>query len=236
MDKIIEPNYVPKQALIVYKQRENQEIYIETRRIEKSKKGFQMMEGIPLSNEAINDIVKYIKPKKKTKERKMKIDGLIPSNLLAFSNDDNINTVIWYSEPGPRDLIFKKELGIKDGVADIPALIFKYKSKTLSVFAIKDDEINSHTILYKAPFHNIYSDGKICMGNTKIRESLNVAQVMRNCEEAFFSSKFTHLQISGSPINSNLNTYLTKLIKTQCKFDLKKLKPQTKFKNLNSLL
>jgi len=56
---------------------------------------------------------------------------------------------------------------------------------------------------------------------------------MLNVEKAFFTSKFSHLQVSGSPINGNLNTYFNKLIKTKAKFDNKVLiKSKTQMEDL----
>ena len=61
------------------------------------------------------------------------------------------------------------------------------------------------------------------MGNAKVKKCQDLSQLIRNVEKAFFSSKFTHLQVSGSPIKSNLNTYLNKLIKKKENFDNKLL-------------
>ena len=45
-------------------------------------------------------------------------------------------------------------------------------------------------------------------GNAKIKKSFEINKIMKNYEDAFFLSKFTHLQSQGSPIKGNLNTYL----------------------------
>ena len=102
----------------------------------------------------------------------------------------------------------RQSLGININHFLIPTLVFKIQENVLYVYAAKTDNVDANTKLFKAPFHNVYDDGSICMGNAKIKKSFEINKIMKNYEDAFFLSKFTHLQSQGSPIKGNLNTYL----------------------------
>ena len=75
-------------------------------------------------------------------------------------------------------------------------MIFKYSNKSLSVFAIVDNErINADSELYQAPFFNVNSYGNVCMGNVNINlvEKFKTFDKCKDfLENSFFNSFFTH--------------------------------------------
>lgn len=210
MEEIIKEDIVPKQAVIVYEG--NGEYYLETRRISKSGK---MLEGTPLEKKTLSKIIKSVD----TKElNRVQSSGFLPINLLLFKEVAFELELIWYLKSSKHHLVFSKSLGIDDGVMHLPTLIFKLKHDGLNVYAVKTDKPNENTKLYQAPFHNTSGSGSICMGSSRVKESNEVSRIMKNNEDGFFMSKFTHFS-GNSPIKGNLNTFMQKQIQKKLKFD-----------------
>lgn len=211
MNTIIEKDFAPHTAIIVYSQKgEYNEHYLESREIREKENGYHMLSGKPLTKKLLSQMLEEIDP---IVLEKIYCKGLLPSNLLTFDNNNATPTIIWKVESSLRNLCFAKVLRIKDGTMCLPTLIFKLKGSSLSVFAVKTNNVNKDTKLYHAPFHNIFSDGKVCMGNAKTYGFKEVNSIMKNWEDAFFQSKFSHLQGQGSPINGNLNTFIKRQMK-----------------------
>lgn len=226
MNNIIQEDFIPVSAIIVYNQIDgHNEHYLESRRIKAGKSGYEMLEGTPLTKELLAGMLEDVDPKKL---EKLSCDGFLPKNLLSYSNDNAKQNMIWYVESSSHKLNFIKDLGIKDGIMHLPTLVFKLVGNSLSVFAVKTNNVNEETSLYKAPFHNIYSGGNVCMGNAKIIKSYDVKTLMKSWENAFFQSKFTELHDGGSPIKGNINTYIKKQIKSKGRFDKNVLIPINK--------
>lgn len=228
----MENNFVPEVCLMIYKQTkeyESSNFYLETRKIRKTKLGYRILEGKPLDKKLHSKLSNYFK---KSKEDNIYCKGLLPKELLYLGENNSEPHIVWYRK-GAASLIFKKDLNVKNGIYNLPTLIFMLKGKTLSVFAIKSKSINEKSDLYKAPFHNIYDNGSVCMGSAIINESNELKTIIKNYESAFFNSKFSHYQSEGSPIKGNLNTYFNKIVDKQIPFDNSLLiKTNKKLKNL----
>lgn len=226
MNNITQPNFKALQAIIVYQQdldHQGDSYYLETRRIHKGR----MMEGVPMTKDALSKIVSEIKT---AEIDKIYCKGFLPKNLL-YQGKNNLNVeLIWYVKSSWQTLSFSKSLGIKNGIMKVPTLIFKLKGSELFVFAIKSDSPKESSLLYQAPFHNVFSGGNICMGSAKVVKSNEINEIMRNYEKAFFQSKFTHLQHQGSPIKGNLNTTMNSCIELHAALPKSLLKRQGKMK------
>ncbi len=119
-----------------------------------------------------------------SKESQNLICGEIASELVYL--DLNTKTFIWRCEDEKRELFYGDYLNIGNGERPIPKLLFKYQNDTLYVYAYKEWKGLNDTILYHAPFHNIYNDGKICMGNARIK-------ILRNDDFKTFITRLTFL-------------------------------------------
>jgi len=234
MEEVFQEDFKPIQAVLVFEQnyKYKSEYYLESRRIELTNKGYQMKEGTPLSKKTLSKIMDNIET---SSLDKIVCNSIFPKNLLYYQIKNLEPHIIWYVESRPQHLLFSKSLNIKDGIVNLPTLVFKLEEKELSVFAVKTNAPNGNTQLYKAPFHNVYDGGNICMGNAKAKKSNEIVEIMENYQNAFFNSKFSHLHGSGSPIYGNLNTYLSKLIKTGDKFN-KNLLKKSKTDYINDLI
>lgn len=206
-------NFIPKLAVLVYECKENnsKEYYLESRRVVSTKLGHKMMEGTPMDEKTLAELSNCIKTREVDK---VYSKGLLPKNVIYFGESNFKPFIIWTLPKGKRNLEFKKELNIENGTYNLPVLVFKLKNETLSVFAVKTNNVDDKTILYNAPFHNVYDNGNVCMGSAIIQKSNELSQIIKNYEKAFFMSKFSHHINSKSPIKKNLNTYL-KTLKTK---------------------
>lgn len=222
--EVIGEDFIPAQAIIVYRQKNkyDKDFYLESRNIEHTPKGYQMAEGTPLSKHALSQIMDAVNSED---VEKMGCKSIFPKNLLYYNIKNLEPHIVWYVESQSHHLVFDDNLSITNGMCHLPTLVFRLRGKDLDVFAVKTNNPDANTKLFKAPFHNVYNNGNICMGSAKAKKSNDIIKLMSNYEKAFFSSKFTHLHSSGSPIDGNLNTYLNALIKTKGKFDKSVLIP-----------
>jgi PRTRC genetic system protein B len=210
--------FYPKKALIVFQEGERRyrsgKYYIEERDI--NSKG-KMGAAKPLDLDKARDIFKSII----TSETKI-LGGFIPSNVLYYSNKGGTDNIIWYTLPRQQQLFFSKDLGVPDGVASIPGLVFYVQGNNLSVYAYKAAKVNINTPLYEAPFHNINNNHEVCLGNIKKeinRDSFD--SFISSFESFFFNSNFTH---SNREHKSNINILWKELIEKKGKFPYSKLR------------
>jgi len=215
MNDLIKEDFIPSVAIVVYSQDGGQN-YLESRKIVNKNNCYQMLEGVPLTKKLLGGMLEEIDPQKL---HKINCEGFLPKNLLHYSNKNVEANMIWYIKSSNRNLTFSKGLGIKDGVMHLPTLVFKLKGNGLSMYAAKTNNVTEKTKLYRAPFHNIFDNGGVCMGNSRVIKSTNVKKLMKGWEDGFFMSKFSHLQSGGSPIKGNLNTFINEQIKGKKLFD-----------------
>ncbi|WP_316835051.1 PRTRC system protein B [Pedobacter nutrimenti] len=158
----------------------------------------------------------YLKPK-----------GLLPENVLYLNPESN-GFAVWYTGKQQAHLFFKEDLGIANGQAWISPLLWKATKESLSVYALIDTgKPNVDSILYHAPFFNIYEDGKVCMGTVKIdiADDCTLDDFIARWEQYFFNSYFSHLLRQRSPVKGNIISLWQSLIGSHKKFPLKELTP-----------
>jgi hypothetical protein len=152
---------------------------------------------------------------------KKKISTLLDTeNLYLGGNLDGmivyykpvLFTLHWRYESKSEELYYKNDLDIQNGARPIPKLLFKYVYGRLSVFAYKEWN-GENTVFYHAPFHNIYSNGGVCMGSAGSR-----IKVLKNDTFKTFTHRVSKLffLVPGSEIHNkwhmNLNSFHKELI------------------------
>ncbi|SEW16455.1 hypothetical protein [Chitinophaga arvensicola] len=158
--------------------------------------------------------------------------GFIPSNVL-YLNQSGEGKVVWHTAPQRRRLLFGQELELKNGRANVPGLLWIASADKLRLFALHSaNKVASNSPLYIAPFHNVSSNGAVCMGNVDIdaRLSDGLEAYMTNWETAFFNSHFT-ADHGGGGKTKDLHTLYSELIGTDNRFpeeELRKLKQTIK--------
>ena len=221
--------YHPQKAFLVYQQDgANKSIYIESYDIDPQ--GFPI-NAHPLSITESAALSKALRPADKKATAFLKPAGLLPKNLL-YLNTDKSAYAIWYTPRQYIKLLYRPDLGIPDGKANIPALVWRASRGGLTMFAIADDTgPNEETPLCHAPFFNIYNDGKVCMGNVNIRipKHCGLEDFIKLWQEAFFNSYFSHMMQGHNPVKGNMVQLWKNLAGTRKKFPVKSL-VTTKFK------
>src|SRR5699024_4715242 len=128
-----------------------------------------------------------------------------PTNILHI-NPSEKGTVLWYTKAQQRQLYFVNGLGIPNGKAQVPPMLWFAGKNSLAAYALATDRRpTAKTPLHYAPFFNIYEDGKVCMGtvNIDIKNSASLEEFIQAWESYFFNSYFSHLLGRYSPIKGN---------------------------------
>ena len=203
--------FTPELAIVVY--RYDADFYLESHKITDG----QMEPGVPLQEEAIAEMVDVFNTKIK---RSNEINGIIPDRLLYCNWEKK--QLVWYLPASEQLMRFTKELSIPNGKAFQPSLIFVLEHDDLTVKVYQGSKRPTEdTKLFRAPYHNVSSDGSVCLGSAKSKKKLNntYQSVIEHYEDLFWNSEFSHLAGSESPIKGNLNTYWKRAIKKKTAFD-----------------
>jgi len=190
----------PVMSLIVYHSESSS--YVEEHAIrELQDNKFTFGPGKPARIKLLGKLLEEIKGIDKSK---YEFKNFIPSNVVRFNLKDQSLNLMWLFKKSVRELTFSETNRIKDKRKIIPNLIFQVKNGELYVYAYKLDR-GLKTKIYYAPFHNIYNDGKVCMGNAKINWNISdLEELIIHIERMFFNSKFTHLNHSNFKNNINV--------------------------------
>ena len=239
MNNIIDTNkdfgtlYEPKSALVFYESKSNNtEIYVEHFDMDKN--------GNPINAHPLTvNEAKVLAKSLQTDEEKDKIflepKGILPTNILHINSSRN-GSVLWFTQSQQKQMYFVKNLEIPNGKAQVPAMLWFADKEHLSVFALKNDKRPTEkTLLYYAPFFNVYEDGKVCMGtvDVNIKNSASVEEFVKAWEDYFFNSYFSHLMNNHNPINGNCINLWKKSMETGENFPSEVLKKNNKtLKNL----
>ncbi len=157
--------YYPKVGMLIYQNSgRNGDTYVEYFDMDASG---HPINAHPLKVNEADRLAKCLSSKVAKQQSYLTAIGLMSTNVLHI--DSTKKQVLWYSKPQKRKLFFSPALGLKDGIAHIPALLYKASESTLQIFALGSAKRpTERTSLYHAPFFNIYQDGKVCMGTVDI--------------------------------------------------------------------
>jgi len=214
-------SFLPIGAMIIYKMNNEinyqNEFYIEHHNIDGNG---NMLSGAPLTEDAVKDLGNYFFQQKTENE---KITGIVPENLLQFKLRTNtLPDMIWFRPSQKKEMFFVDTLNIPNGLAHVPALIFKVENASLFIFAINDEaRPNELTPLFLPPFHNCSSTGAVCLGSAKTKKVQNKtwSSLINFWEDLFWKSKFSHL--GNETTNTNINLLWNKQIRhPETPFDL----------------
>lgn len=205
---------LPKFAIISYAT--NSELYQSTHYFSYHKIiGEKLTAGMPLTKETAQNLFQCLE----SDLVKFSFKGVLPKSLIHFDFKGNLR-LIWFVHPKQHSLFFDSITGISMGLYPMPKLLFFLEGNNLRIFSLKrNDSLNDATKLYHAPFLNVGSTGRVCMGNaTMDYDGFDFYEdIMEFVEKQFFSSMFTathHNQL----IKGNLIDYM-KDIQGQQKFD-----------------
>ncbi|MCL6216890.1 PRTRC system protein B [Zunongwangia pacifica] len=225
--------YHPKSALVFYKTKAAEtDMYVE--HFDMDKDG-NPINAHPLTVKEANALAKSLQTNEERNKAFLKPKGILPTNILHI-NPSKKGTVLWYTKAQQRQLYFVDGLGIPNGKAQIPPMLWLASKSTLYVFALKGNRRpTENTPLHYAPFFNVNENGNVCMGtvNIDIKNSASVEEFTTAWEDYFFNSYFSHLLGSHSPIKGNCVNVWKELVGTDKPFPKEVLKKNNKtLKNL----
>lgn len=209
----------PELAVIVYRYKPiegESSYYLERRDIDDSGK---MGAGVPLTEDCISGIAKSF-----SSTDRLIVHGEIPANMLYADCRPGREKYVWYRKSEKRYIYFIDNLGIPSGSIFIPGLVYKVENRALYVFSYVSKRLTSKTQLYRAPFFNVYTDGKICLGSARVKKSqeCTYSGIMEYWEDIFWKSEFSHL-LGTNPVRSNLSSLYKILVNTDKEFPVKEL-------------
>ena len=125
----------------------------------------------------------------------LQFSGLIDKTILKAVSKPTNTELIFVLPSRIQHLYYSENSKLKSGLYSLPNLIFKYSNKSIHVAATLDPIPNENSILFYAPFFNVYPSTQTCMGdvnfkNIKYFESFEALKDF--IITAFFNSIFTH--------------------------------------------
>jgi PRTRC genetic system protein B len=162
--------------------------------------------------------------------------GVLPPNVLHIKPRFD-GYAIWHTPAKKVNLLFSSELGIADGEACVPPLVWKATQKKLQLFALKTSKRpDAKTPLYFAPFFNVRMNESICMGTVDVNMHRvnNLEKFMEQWENYFYNSYFSHAHAIEAPIKGSLINLWQELVQTKEPFPTNVLKKNGK--TINDLI
>jgi PRTRC genetic system protein B len=197
--------YAPKKALLVYQSMaEESAIYVEAYDFDPSGKPIN---AHPLSMEESISLSHSLAQSGELSDSYLQSKGLLPEKVL-YTQSGMEGFALWYTPAGSFHLNFIEALGIPCRKCAIPALVWKADKNHLEIYALKEKpgRPEPDSLLYHAPFFNIYDSGKVCMGTVKTRfsEGIYLEDFMAKWEDWFFGSYFSHEMSGHRPVSMNM--------------------------------
>jgi PRTRC genetic system protein B len=226
--------YHPKSALVFYKTKgTNSDMYVE--HFDMDKKG-NPINAHPLTVQEASVLARALKTDEEKSKAFLKPKGILPTNILHINPNTEKGTVLWYTKAQKRQMYFVDSLGLPNGMAQVPPMLWLASKSSLIVFALANNRRPTEkTPLHYAPFFNIYENGNVCMGTVSIdiKNSASVEEFIQAWESYFFNSYFSHLLGNYNPIKGNCVTLWKDLIGRDKPFPKEILKTNNKtLKNL----
>ncbi len=227
--------YHPTSALVFYQTNERiKETYVEY--FDMDKNG-NPISAHPLTEKEAKTLVKALSIKNQKEKTKdfLKPKGILPTNILQINPSEN-GSVLWFTKSRKQQLYFTENLEISNGSAEVPAMLWFANKRSLKIFALSSNQRPTEkTPLFYAPFFNVYENGNVCMGtvDVHIQNSTSLEEFIKNWEDYFFNSYFSHLMNEHNPIKGNCVNLWKSLINVDKPFPKEALKKANRtLKNL----
>jgi len=159
---------------------------------------------------------------------------ILPTNVLHIPQTST-GHLVWYTKPKKTYLLFEERTNIASAVYPVPALLWRANCREISIYALPDGKRpNEKTIIYHAPFFNVYNSGSVCMGTVSLKglQHLRMEAFMKQWQHLFFGSRFSHTNFNDG-VKGGMSKLWQSLKGAQPKFPVDKLKKaNTNLKNL----
>lgn len=187
--------YQLKRAILLYEGQHQGDVYATINAVRHGKGGAMLDVGVPATVEACADFARAMADR-------AAFTGFLSENLLYVGP----RVVAWWRAPQPTRVWFKTEdeknakrhIGERTAVTPQPGLVFVVADGLWHVFAVKGAaRPKPDTPLYRAPYFNVWIEGRICEGNIA-RPQRVTPEAIGRFEQAFFESRFTHSNVQKS--------------------------------------
>lgn len=201
LTNLLQQVMIPKAALIAYEYKERNysrgHSFLELRPINKEGR---MGAGAPVTYEFLDTLIESY-----TNGNSEIPHGRMPSNMLWCDTRRGHEKYIWYNPPQKRQMYFKKDLGISDGIFSVPGIIYIVSRDSLNIFSYKGKYPKEKTELYLAPFFNV-TGSSVCLGSSTLKKTptIDFNELQAYWEKRFWLSEFTHLGGNKNPTRNNL--------------------------------
>ncbi|WDT67983.1 PRTRC system protein B [Cloacibacterium sp. TD35] len=218
--------YHPTSALVFFQTNERiKETYVEY--FDMDKNG-NPINAHPLTEKEAKTLVKALNTKTQKEKNKdfLKPKGILPTNILQINPSEN-GSVLWFTKSRKQQLYFTENLEISNGRAEVPAMLWFANKRSLKIFALSSNQRPTEkTPLFYAPFFNVYENGNVCMGtvDVHIQNSTSLEEYIKNWENYFFNSYFSHLMNEHNPVKGNCVNLWKSLINVDKPFPKETLK------------
>lgn len=227
--------YHPTSALVFYQTNERIiETYVEY--FDMDKNG-NPINAHPLTEKEAKSLVKALNTKilKEKSKDFLKPKGILPTNILQINPSEN-GSVLWFTKSRKQQLYFTENLEISNGRAEVPAMLWFANKRSLKIFALSSNQRPTEkTPLFYVPFFNVYENGIVCMGtvDVHIQNSTSLEEFIKNWEDYFFNSYFSHLMNEHNPVKGNCVNLWKSLINVDKPFPKENLRKANRtLKNL----
>jgi PRTRC genetic system protein B len=214
--------YHPKAALVFYEAEDNEgSPYVEYFDMDSS--GYPI-NAHPLTEQEAKGLAKALDIEQQAAKAFLKSKGILPCNVLHI-NPAAEGSAVWYTKACSRKLYFSERLGLQNGIAKVPAMVWAATKHGLHVYALENSRKPTlKTTLCNAPFFNVYANANVCMGNVPVRisESASLEEFTAAWEGYFFNSYFSHLA-GFNPVKGNLMLLWKRLLESGTAFPIEEL-------------
>ena len=127
--------YHPTTALVFYQTDErNKDTYVEYFDMDK---GGNPINAHPLTEREAETLAKAltINTQKEKNQDFLKPKGILPTHILHINPSEN-GSVLWFTKSMKRQLFFTENLGISNGIAEVPAMLWLANKRSLKIFAL----------------------------------------------------------------------------------------------------
>jgi PRTRC genetic system protein B len=233
--ELLTNNYKPVVAISVYRSTDetsgNGKYYLESHDINETG---QIMQGKPLLQETIQDIVEVFFDERKNLSN---VTGMLPENLLSFVLlPGGKYKMVWFRPAEIKVIYFATALKISTAKSWVPAMVYVADNFGLDVFALKTNARPKETTrLCYAPFFNVNTDGAVCLGNAKVKipTEKTYTNLMKYWEDLFWLSEFTHVNGNDTKTITQLQPLWQKIMKSKCRFKWNESKELKQYPKLN---
>lgn len=217
--------FFPKSALVFY-QTKNSGVNFYVEHFDMDGQG-RPVNAHPLTVTEAQQLARALNTANETDPYFLKPTGVLPGNVLHIDPTRN-GKVVWFTKSARRELFFTDTLSIPGGIASVPAMLWVAGPRGLQVFSLDSDRRPKESApLYHAPFFNIYTDGKVCMGTVKVsvKKARSLEEFISVWEAHFFNSYFSHLMQGHNPVKGDCVSLWQKLIANKGPFPKEVLIP-----------